>query len=272
MSRVVPMSHQFPAILVLSALVFSGAARAQSKAPAAPIEELEKIARVYKIGVETADLGFPVKTTHGTIDGKSADRKQLRDYTSLFAPEFALYPPDLVQRAQIKRVVLCSELSFAGQRRAAIPDYEHDTLYLDVARGMYSKPYVRKVIHHEFFHVIDYCDDGSVYQDERWASLNPAAFKYGSGGRAAQDLHETSVLTTKFPGFLNHYSTTGVEEDKAEVFANLIVDLQYVEDRTAKDPVLNAKVKRMKELLAKFCPEMNGKFWEKAREMKRVDK
>lgn len=179
-------SRTFPAILILVTFLLSGAARAQREASADALGELEKIAKAYKIEIVTADTRFPVKTTHGTIDGKNADRKKLQDYISLFAPEFALYPPDLVQQSQLKRVVLCSELSFAGQRRNAIPDYEHDTLYLDVSRGTYSKTYLRKVIHHEFFHIIDYRDDGSVYKDERWASLNPAKFTYGSGGRAAR--------------------------------------------------------------------------------------
>lgn len=269
---VVPKSRQFSAILILPALLFCSTARGQSDEPAAFRGDLDKIAKIYKIGVVTADLSFPVKTTHGTIDGKNADGKELQDYTSLFALEFALYPPELVQGAQLKRVVLCSNLAFDGQRRNAIPDFEHDTLYLDVNRGTHNRSYLRKVIHHEFFHIIDYHDDGSVYADERWKTLNQATFKYGSGGRAAQDLQGTSVLTTKFPGFLNHYSTTAVEEDKAEVFANLIVDHAYVEDVAMKDRVLNSKVKRMKELLAKFCPEMNDKVWEKVRTMKRADK
>src|SRR5204863_9871526 len=75
----------------------------------------------------------------------------------------------------------------------------------------------------------------------------------------------------KYPGFLNHFSTFGVNEDKAEVFANLIVDSAYVERRATKDPVLRAKVQRMRELLAEFCPAVNDEFWEKARKLKRFD-
>jgi hypothetical protein len=253
-------------------LVVAGVANARGETAGAVPRELGEVARAYHIEVVTADPAFPVSTRHGTIDGKGADPKALHEYARLFVPEFSLYPADLVKRARLRRVVLCRDLSFAGQRRNAVPDYEHDTLYLDVSRGTYNTRYLRKVIHHEFFHIIDYRDDGSVYADERWASLNPPGFKYGGSGRAAQDLRETSVLTTKYPGFLNHYSTTAVEEDKAEVFANLVVDLAYVEDRALTDRVLRAKVARMKELLAAFCPEMDGRFWEKVRRMKRADK
>lgn len=168
-----------------------------------------------------------------------------------------------MKQSQLKRVVLCNELYFAGQRRNAVPDFEHDTLYLDVSRGSYNKSYLRKVMHHEFFHIIDYRDDGDLYQDEQWSALNPPGFKYGSGGDNAQDLRDTSVFTDKFPGFLNHYSTTGVEEDKAEMFANLIVAHAYVEGRIQKDAVLREKLKLLEKLLLRFCPDMNGEFWNK---------
>ena len=272
MNGFVRWPKQVPAIFVLAMFLLLVAERGQSQATADGIGELEKIARAYKIEIVAVDPVFPVKTTHGLIEGKKVVGPELQNYITLFAPEFTLYPRELLQRSQLKRVVLCTELSFAGQRRNAIPDFEHDALYLEASRGAYNKSYMRKVIHHEFFHIIDYRDDGSVYQDERWAALNPEDFKYGNGGQAVQDVHTTSLLTKKFPGFLNHYSTTGVEEDKAEMFANLIVDRDYVEDRARTDKVIEAKVERMRVLLAAFCPEMNDEFWKKVRQTKRVDK
>jgi hypothetical protein len=254
----------FPVTLMLARCAAAG-----DEAPAVALEELDKIAKEYKIEIVTAEPRFPVKNLHGAIDGKRAEAKALENYASLFAPEFNLYPPGLVKRSKLKRVVLCSELSFAGQRRNAVPDFGQDTLYLDVSRG--SKPYLRSVIHHEYYHIIDYQDDGSVYRDERWEALNPADFKYGTGGRNAQNIKTTSVLTDRYPGFLNHYSTTGVEEDKAEVFANLIVNSARVEEQAKKDRVLQTKVGRMKELMAAFCPDINEDFWGKARRLKRDD-
>ena len=244
------------AVVVLSA---AGVARAQ---PAAPFPELDRIAAKYKLEIVTAPT-FPIATPFGKIDGKAADRADLDRYSRLFAAEFALYPPAYVAQSKLKRVVLCRDLSFAGQVRNAIPEFGSDTLYLDVVRGSESPTYLRKVIHHEFFHIVDFRDDGELYTDAAWAALSPAGFTYGSGGASAQDMASTSVLTDKFPGFLNYYSTTGVEEDKAEVFANLIVDGAYVEGRTRTDAVLKAKVARMKALLTSFSPDMDDAFWER---------
>lgn len=249
------------ALVAFAAFPAVDGGRTRAEEPA----KLAQVARDLGIAIVAADPVFPVATAHGIIDGKGATGDEVRAYTGLFVPEFSLYPTELFRQTRLRRVVLCRDLSFGGQRRNAIPDFEHDTLYLDVARGTHNQAYMRKVIHHEFFHIIDLRDDGSLYRDERWASLNPGAFRYGSGGKNAQNLPQTSVLTDKFPGFLNHYSTTGVEEDKAEVFANLVVDPEEIESRAKKDTVLRSKVRRMRELLADFCLGMNGGFWDKVR-------
>jgi len=271
-------SRRFAALLTLPALAVAGCWDTQPKATPVVVHArsrlakpgLAKIGTTYNIRIVTAKPVFPVKTWYGRIDGKGAAANEIERYAVLFGREFTLYPPALVQRSRLKRVVLCKDLSFAGQLRAAIPDYQHETLYLDVVRGGFDPLYLCKVIHHEFFHVIDYCDDGQLYEDKHWASLNPTGFKYGTGGKNAQLVSTASVLTDEFPGFLNYYSTTGVEEDKAELFANLMVDPTYVEGRVRTDRVLKAKVQALKELVARFCPDVNELFWEKTRKTRRV--
>ncbi len=80
-------------------------------------------------------------------------------------------------------------------------------------------------------------------------------------GKHAQEAANACELTDKFPGFLDYYATTGVEEDKAELFANMIVDAAYVAERAKTDRVLRVKVQALKKLLARFCPEVNDAFW-----------
>ncbi len=222
---------------------------------------LQAVAAKFDIEIVTSGAGFPIRTTHGFIHGKAIDRDALVAYEPLFSGEFTRYPKQLVTATKLRKVVLCEDLSFDGQRRNAVPDFEHNTLYLDAKRGDHSPLYQRKVIHHEFFHMIDFADDGKLYEDAAWTTLNAADFRYGSGGRNAQDNASTSVLTDRYPGFLNHYSTTGVEEDKAEVFANLMVEPQRVLASANSDPVVQNKVAAMKTLLKSFCGAMNSEFW-----------
>ena len=256
-------SRQLIISLSVAVLVLLAGTTAAAQRVTAPADDLADVAKTYQIEIVTVAPVFPVPTDYGAIDGQRAEPKQLENYTPLFRAEFTLYPTSFVKRSQLKRVVLCTELYFAGQRRNAVPDFAHDTLYLDVARGAYDRTYLRKVMHHEFFHIIDYRDDGELYSDERWSALNAPGFKYGTGGRNAQGQPTTSLPTDQFPGFLNHYSTTGVEEDKAELFAFLMVDYWFVQERIKRDGVLGQKVKMLKDLLKSFCPDMNDELWNK---------
>ncbi|AMV31211.1 hypothetical protein VN12_03770 [Pirellula sp. SH-Sr6A] len=226
---------------------------------------LASITEKFGVPVVIRDPGFPVRISTGVIDGKESKPERAMQYASIFVPEFSRYPVEFVRRTGLKRIVLCEALSFSGQLRTALPDFENQTLYLDIARGANNTVYARTVIHHEFFHLVDYADDGNVYRDEEWASLNPSSFRYGDGGKNAQSNRNTSVLTNRYPGFLNHYSTTGVEEDKAEIFANLIIRPAYLETAVQTDPLLASKVTRMKRLLSRFSKDLDESFWTAAR-------
>jgi len=241
----------------------------QNSQPSTYESSLEQTAKTYRIEIIHEAPTFPPKTTHGAIEGKKADRKSIERYTPLFVREFTLLPASMIEKARLKRVVLCEQLSFAGQRRSAVPDFERDALYPEVSRGSRHSRYLAAVIHHEFFHMVDYRDDGQLYRDDAWSALNPSGFKYGNGGKNWQGDSKTTVFTDKYPGFLTHYMTTGVEEDKAELFAHLIVNSEYVKDRAKTDAVLRAKVARMKALLKSFCPDMNDEFWKKVEKVER---
>jgi hypothetical protein len=221
---------------------------------------LAALRKKYALSIVTANPTFPIKTTHGVIDGAAATTDEIVAYAPLLAFEWNLYPESLIRRSRLKCIVLCKDLTFTSTARSAIPDFEHDTLYLDIVRGSYSDSYVRKVIHHEYYHVIDWRDDGSL-QDDSWAHLNPPGFQYGKGGESAQGDSTSSIDTQNLAGFLNTYSMTSVAEDKAEIFAHLMVAPKYLAARVAADAVIRSKVARMKENMKSFCPEMDCAYW-----------
>ena len=203
---------------------------------------------------------FPVKSFHGEIDAQVASESDLVRYAEILNSEFTIYPPSFIENSQIKKIVLCQDLTFAGQKRWAIPEFEHHTLYLDVDND--SDDYLRRVIHHDFFHLVDVADDGHLLEDARWAALNPADFRYGHGGASALNDSSTSVLTDRYPGFLNHYSTTGIEEDKAEIYCYMIVEPGHIERQSSKNPLIRLKVEMMRALVLELSPEMNDEFWD----------
>jgi hypothetical protein len=244
----------------LVAIVLSAAAPAAGQTRTGP--DLPALGKTYGIELVTRSPSFPVLLRTGTIDGEEASLAEIDSFVRVFAAEWTLYPPDLVRRTGLKKVVFCRRLAFEKQARTGIPDFENDILYLDVTRGRANDAYVRKVIHHEFFHIVDLRDDGQLYEDERWARLNPAGFRYGAGGAKAQHDPTVSITGRDEPGFVNRYAMSGVEEDKAEVFAHLMVEPRQMAARAKADAFVRAKVERMRELLAAFSPRMDDRFWD----------
>src|SRR5690606_1012800 len=105
----------------------------------------------------------------------------------------------------------------AGQERWAVPDFVHETLYLDVAvRFARDEVFQRRVIHHEFYHLLEEEWNGDPYfKDPAWAALNTPEHRYGAGGAANRD-RRLSLFNHPAPGFVSRYAMTGLEEDKAE--------------------------------------------------------
>jgi hypothetical protein len=99
-------------------------------------------------------------------------------------------------------------------------------------------------------------------RDRAWTSLNPPGTRYGAGG-AAMQTSGVGRLRDDLPGFLTLYSTSMVEEDKAEVFAHTLGSWSFVQARVAADPVIAAKVARMQEMVRQFDPQMDAAWWQR---------
>lgn len=224
-------------------------------------KELAALAKRYAIEIEYELPEILVQTPHGAIHGERATEADLEAYVPVLVREFGRYPRQFVRRMRLEKIVLCRSLAFVEQPRAAVPDFGGHAMYLDARTSMITEHYARTVIHHEFFHIVDWRDDGLLYRDKDWVALNADGFRYGDGGVNAQSDSSMSLLTDEYPGFLTKYSMSGVEEDKAEVFAHLFVDPEVVAEHSQEDEVLARKVERMKVLLQDFCKQLDQLFW-----------
>src|SRR5690349_3196720 len=72
----------------------------------------------------------------------------------MFVEEFNKYPVDFIRASRLKRVLFVEDLAVQGQRRAAVPDYDNEDLLYDPAYA-YNARYMRHVIHHEFYHMLE---------------------------------------------------------------------------------------------------------------------
>ena len=122
--------------------------------------------------------------------------------------------------------------------------------------------YIHTVCHHEIFHFVDHIKNPGFYC-KKWDSLNVDGFKYGDGGA---NHREWKPLDPAIVGFLNFYSTTAIEEDKAEVYAAMINQEKETSDY---DEVLMSKFARMKMLMQRYDSKMYSEsFFESLKELR----
>ena len=121
----------------------------------------------------------------------------------------------------------------------------------------------RRYLHHLIWHQIDSLA-GTLWEDPEWVALNQEGFEYGlhSKGGVHDRSSESGLLSSDYPGFINRYGTGNVPDDKADLFAYLMVAHHWVEARAAEDPFLRAKVSTIKKRLAEFDPVFDAAFWE----------
>jgi hypothetical protein len=99
----------------------------------------------------------------------------------------------------------------------------------------------------------DWCD---------WMLLNTEGFNYGCGGASAYaDAIERYIdvysPTNPRKGFVNLYSLTGDEEDRAELLAYILTDFErpMLISLLKKDEILKQKIEALRSLLNSFTGE-----------------
>lgn len=178
----------------------------------------------------------------------------------LLTRELQLYHPQTFQKMRLDTIILCSSLTQNGTASGGMSCMGTklgNAVLINIgsiARCLDNWPAL--TVHHELFHAIDYGDDLWSYDDPSWGILNPKEFAYIGykpelAGKGKCD----------DPGFVSHYSKAAVCEDKAELYTYLVNDYEWVVDRLVDDPIIEAKVKRLKQILRKFSPQFDDAFW-----------
>lgn len=201
-----------------------------------------------------------VRTAYGVISAEVPDEECDSRHRALILQELLKFPREFIYRIDLHGIYPCKSLCFNGVPWGGLVEFESRTIYLDTSWASGLPEYARRVFHHELFHLLDFTDDGKIYEDVSWARLNSEEFRYQRGPR----VRGAGELTHN-EGFLNRYSMYGVEEDKAELFAFAMTDLPTVLSRARSDAFLGRKWRYMKRLLQHFCSDMNDDYWIRAK-------
>ena len=131
-----------------------------------------------------------------------------------------------------------------ADRRKAIAELDalDDRTLHDIGVDRPNSDYVRHVMHHEFFHIVDWSGASWRWRVPEWKKLNALKFQYGKGGHTMQQDAKSWSLASGTPGFLNRYSRSSVAEDMAEMYAFLMTRPKAV--ASSIDPKRLGKVGR----------------------------
>lgn len=214
------------------------------------------------IGV-TILANSPVPDSWGSVSySPGAGEEKLLRYLDILNREFSKYPDGYLHQSQALTIILGSDLNFCGQPRAAIPDPYRKQLFLSVngAFNIHSERYLAHVMHHELHHLTEYSMWKNMTFDwHEWILLNGDGFCYGKGGADAYSEYMakgTDFYSPNNPhqGFINLYSLTGDEEDRAEMMAFIMTDYErpMMAELLQKDAILREKSRLLMRLLSDF--------------------
>lgn len=193
-----------------------------------------------------------------------ADYGRLSYYIQLFQQEIKKYPPDFFSRLKLRDVVFVKKLFYQDRPADGAYDAVHNRIYLDFLRSGGNRLSQQHNIHHELFHVID-VQSGEIWEKEDWNQLNSDGFKYSKEAEKNQNplTDRLHIFDNPVKGFMTPYSQTSEKEDKAELFACLMMESQNkLLNRWSKDDlVLQSKISHLKNLLYQFCKGFDEEYW-----------
>lgn len=208
-------------LAVACLLLCSVPAGAVSGSRAEGERKLAEAAAEYDMAIEIAGGG--TKADRGvSCAAMSATHVTLA--LPLFVPELRRYPRDFFSSVGISRMVLCGDLTWDGKRVGGLAVGGSRTFYLNLKSANVSPGHAASSLHHEVFHLIDRVDE------REWART--------SGG------------------FVSDYARTSPREDRAELFAQLMVNRRSVTSRASGNRALAEKVERLDGWVADAHPAL----------------
>ena len=180
------------------------------------LEGAERDARLAALGVH---LGYVEQDT-SPGGGKYFCGAMARDAASqagrTIAAALARLPDASLAKLRLRYVILCSRALASGQRIGGIPVPPLDLLMLDVGDSGGAGAHLQYGFLHELYHLIEF--RFNTYQDPEWQRLFGAGYASSYAGRMSG-----STLGGAKPGFLNAYAETFPHEERAELFAALVL-------------------------------------------------
>ena len=192
---------------------------------------------------------------------------QFKAFVRMLREELDIYPEAIVTRLDFGNIYILDEFVFrgvklAGQSFSWLPKPA-------VAYGLNSfKPvdansraFFSRTTHHEVFHAMErqFTTAGGSLFGANWDVLNEPGFKYRIGpnsvGAEGQPTYSKENAGRK--GFAEAYGMNIATDDRATMYARMMVADQVFYGRLATDPILLAKTNRLQEFFRNIRQELS---------------
>jgi hypothetical protein len=192
---------------------------------------------------------------------------EFKAFVRMLREELDMYPDAIVSRLGFGNIYILDEFTFrdvklAGQSFSWIPKpavaYGLNSFKPEDAN---SRAFFSRTTHHEVFHALErqFTVAGGTLFGATWDALNEPGFKYRIGPNSVsaegQPTHTKDNAGRK--GFAEPYGMNIATDDRATLYARMMVADQVFYGRLATDPILLAKTKRVQEFFRNIRHELS---------------
>lgn len=202
------------------------------------------------------------------VESSGGDARAAALFLRAYTDEFSKYPRSFLRAVNVEWVAFVKGLRVDQAPRAAtyLRFYAPTTMaprggmVYDVQQGANDRAYVRRGLHHEFFHFIDEGVQVRGLENADWLAMNPAGFRY-----TGEMANFSRRLDHPAPGIITTYSAKSSSEDRAELFAALMDEDTYprLREIAAADPVVRRKIRYLVRFLERIDPAMGSRYFRK---------
>ena len=192
---------------------------------------------------------------------------QFKAFVRMLREELDMYPDAIVSRLGFGNIYILDEFTYrdvklAGQSFSWIPKpavaYGLNSFKPEDAA---SRAFFSRTTHHEVFHAMErqFTTAGGPLFGATWDALNEPGFKYRIGPNSVsaegQPTHTKDNKGRK--GFAEPYGMNIATDDRATLYARMMVADQVFYGRLPTDPILLAKTKRLQEFFRNIRQELS---------------
>ena len=197
--------------------------------------------------------------------GCTKSESSYREIINVLRKEIELYPRNFLKKSGLKYVVICEKITDRNidfePTGIALSHYDKSpgVFYLNLSAiskiNTNKVKKIKEVFHHEFYHIID-SSLSLIILDEKWNKINEQEY-------LEEYLIDGSGIDNSTKGYISKYSRSNAAEDKAELFAYMIVEHKEFKKIKEKDEILFKKSKLMISRLKSISKDMDKNFWKK---------